>query len=261
MSGQKKKRLIGPLYVVAACVFVVMAGSLILIEVLNLDPDMIKMSGSKQLRMGVITAISEDGIEILDKDNDSRSIYRPIIPVLENKKPFLDFSFLEKARAAGQPLCFLAATTEKNGDVEVAYNFHQCANTSVGPGKVVSGTHQYVSNLRSYGTVTLIGYKDGTRAGDKGKSQLEKNKFLLLSTGNSIVQLERATTYGFPNGRYSAEDIGKRFCMSQHDIVNVKFSKDMKPVGLWKSSNPGVYLWTCKAADAPGHKSYAEIIE
>lgn len=261
MPEAKTTKAFNPLYALAAGVLAVMIIGLIMIEVLSLDPDMIKMSGGDKVRKGVITAVREDGIEIRDGANHSRTVYRPVIPVSEDKNPGLEFSFLAKAYASGDTLCFLTATAQGRTDFEVAYNFHQCGNAAVGTGKVLPGTHQYVSSLRGYSTVTLVGYKDGTRAGDKGKSQLEKNKFLLLLIDDSIVQLERATAYGFPDGRYRAEDIGKRFCMSRHDIVSVKFSDRMKPIGLWNSRNSGVYLWTCKAASMPGHQAYPEILE
>lgn len=261
MSDLKKKRLLSPLNYVLACLFVVMTGSLTFIEVFNLDPDMVKMSGNNNIQEGIISAITEDGIEIVNRDSNVRRSYRPIIPIRENKNPALEFAFLARAQATGQPVCFLSASTEKSGYLQVAYNFHQCGKVSVGTNIVMPGTHRYISNLRGYGVTTLIGYKDGTRAGDKGKSQLEKNKFLLLYLDNKTVEVERASSYGFPNGRYSAEDIGHRFCMSQHEIVEVKFSKHLKPIGIWENRDHEVFLWSCLSANEPGYKPYIQFFE
>lgn len=261
MKKRKQKRLIRPLYAVVIFVLVIMIGGLVLTEELDLDPDMIRLSGNNRIQSGVITAIREDGIEVLNMDNNTRMIYRPIIPITEDKNPGLGFAFLAQSHEAGQPVCFLSAKEETSGNIKVAYNFQKCGTRRFGESDVAPGTHQYVSSLRIYATATLIGYKDGTRAGDKGRSQLDKNKFLVVRIGKTTVDLQRATTYGYPNGRYSEEDRGKRYCLAQHEIVNVKFSKDMKPIGLWESSNPGVYLWTCKAANTAGNKSYADLFE
>lgn len=255
------KCIFRPLYVFVGSIFFAGMLGLILIQALNLDPDMIKVSGDLKIKTGVIAGFSKDGIEILNPVSNERAVYRPIMPVVENQNPALVFSFLAKAHADGQTICFMTATPEKPNRSNVAYNFHQCGNPNVGTNRAIPGKHQYVSNLRSYTTTTLIGYEDGTRAGDKGKSQLERNKYLLVSNGNSTVHLQRGITYGYPNSRYDEADIGNRFCMTQHMMVEVKFSKDMKPIGIWESRGPEAFLWTCKAANEPGQKAYIQFFE
>ncbi|VVP59767.1 hypothetical protein PS850_06127 [Pseudomonas fluorescens] len=261
MLNDKEKKNIHPAYVVFACLIVLAAGFLILVQTLNLDPDMVKLSSDNKIHEGVISAIGEKGVVILDARNNEKTIYRPIVPIADNKNPALEFTFFAEAQEARKSVCFLTAVTEGNDSVKLAYNFHVCGDLTVGTSQVVPGKEQYVSTLRSFGKTTLIGFEDGTRAGDKGNSQLDKNKYLLVSSGDSVVRIERATAYGFPNGRYDSEDIGKRFCITQHSIANVKFSNDLKPIGIWESKNTGVYLWTCKAAENVYQQSYIELFE
>jgi hypothetical protein len=259
MSSQKRK-LFKPIHVGALGFCSILMGGLFLIQALNLDPDMIKLSEGGQTKSGVISAFRNDGIEFLDKATNVRAVYRPILLVHGGKNPALSFSLLADAQANGVPICFLTAIPE-NGGIPLAYDLHLCGDSRVDANEPVPGKHQYLTSLRGYGIATLLGYEDGTRAGDKGKSQLERNKYLLLSVGNATVRIQRGNTYGFPNGRLDLNDVGNRFCMTQHNLVDVKFSKDLKPVGLWESIEPETFLWTCQAVNDSGLKGYDSLFE
>lgn len=257
----KKITNIHPVYIIAACLIALTAGFLIIMQSMNLDPDMVKLSRDIKTHEGIISAIDEKGITFVGIRDDENIVYRPILTIADNKNPALEFTFLVHAQKKRQPVCFLTAVAEGDDSLKLAYAFHTCGNSTIGTRQVVPGKEQYVSTLRNFGNVTLVGFEDGTRAGDKGSSQLDKHKYLLITSGDSVVRIQRATAYGFPNGRYNPEDVGKRFCIAQHSIVNVKFSNDLKPIGIWESKNTGIYLWTCRAAENAYQPSYTELFE